>query len=398
MKLELLNKNKNEAIILAGICSLIIGIGMGRFAFTSLLPFMLTDFLDINLAGILASVNYTGYLSGSIFAIFIKNVYVKVKYFRIGLFLCVVTTVILGLTTNEMLWVFSRLVSGFAASMCLVVGSAIVMSKLNMQNKTKAMGIYFSGLGLSIVVSDLIMYSTIHFGGLLWSHAWLFLSLFALIASIYSAYILSFEKIPKTEIQQHKFDKSIFSPFVILLIVSYFTAGIGMVVQATFLPDIINNLKGLEGYGNLTWSLVGLAGIPSCIIWMTLANKFGSVKVIIIAMLIQVLGIAIPALSVNIYANLFSGFFYGITFVGLVALFMNLGGKIVKHNPVLLMASLTTAYGIGQVLAPLYSITFVKHYGSYDYALITTALIVFVGAMLLLYSKKFELKEFKCQL
>ena len=62
---------------------------------------------------------------------------------------------------------------------------------------------------------------------------------------------------------------------------AYFTEGVGFVVQGTFLPDIINNLPGLEGYGNLTWTLVGLAGIPSCIIWMRLAHKYGSVNIII---------------------------------------------------------------------------------------------------------------------
>ncbi len=48
----------------------------------------------------------------------------------------------------------------------------------------------------------------------------------------------------------------------------------------SILPDIINNLPGLSGYGNLTWTLVGLAEIPSCIIWMRLAHKYRSVNII----------------------------------------------------------------------------------------------------------------------
>ena len=94
---------------------------------------------------------------------------------------------------------------------------------------------------------------------------------------------------------------------MIVLIIAYFTEGVGFVVQATFLPDIINNLKGLEGYGSLTWTLVGVAGIPSCIIWMLLAHRFGSSNIIIIALLLQAVGILIPAFSSNIYLNLLSG-------------------------------------------------------------------------------------------
>ena len=80
--MNLLDRNSNAAIILAGILALIVGVGVGRFAFTSLLPSMLDDFLSVSFAGYLASVNYVGYLSGAIFAVFIKDINSKVKYFR----------------------------------------------------------------------------------------------------------------------------------------------------------------------------------------------------------------------------------------------------------------------------------------------------------------------------
>ena len=180
---------------------------------------------------------------------------------------------------------------------------------------------------------------------------------------------------------------------MIVLIIAYFTEGVGFVVQATFLPDIINNLKGLEGYGSLTWTLVGVAGIPSCIIWMLLAHRFGSSNIIIIALLLQAVGILIPAFSSNIYLNLLSGVLYGGTFIGLVALFMNLGGQLSRGNPVVLMGAMTSSYGIGQVIAPLYSVYFIEKYGNYDYALYLTAFIVLGGAILLLLAKKFEPKD-----
>ena len=69
--INLLDKNSNVAILLAGIIALIIGVGVARFVFTSLLPPMLEDYLTISFAGVLASINYVGYLAGSIFAVFI---------------------------------------------------------------------------------------------------------------------------------------------------------------------------------------------------------------------------------------------------------------------------------------------------------------------------------------
>jgi MFS family permease len=248
------------------------------------------------------------------------------------------------------------------------------------------MGIHFSGIGFSILVSDLIVRGVFAFDGS-WQDAWLVLTIFALFASIYPIYILSFDKKVNTTVVKHNFDKKLFSPFVILLIMAYFCEGVGMVVQSTFIPDIINSLEGLDGYGNLTWTLVGLAGIPSCIIWMNLAHKYGSVNIIIISMSLQVVGILISALTNNIYLNLLSGILYGGTFIGLVALFMSLGGKLAAHNPVILMGALTTAYGVGQVLAPLYSVALIEKFGNYDYALYLTAFIVSGGVALLIISK-----------
>ena len=389
--INLLDKNSNPAILLAGIIALIIGVGVARFVFTSLLPPMLENYLTISFAGVLASINYVGYLAGSIFAVFIKDINAKVKFFRFGMFLAVITTLMLGITTSDTIWIISRILAGFGAAMALVVGSAIVMNKLNIQNKTKAMGIHFSGIGFSILVSDLIVRIVFYFNGT-WQLSWIVLAIFAFVMSFYSMYILSYDNEVKQNSVKHHIDKKLFSPFVIILIMAYFCEGVGMVVQGTFLPDIINSLEGLHGFGSFTWTLVGLAGIPSCIIWMMLAHKYGSVNIIILAMFLQVIGIMISALTNNIYLNLLSGVLYGGTFIGLVALFMNLGGKLAGNNPVMLMGALTTAYGIGQVTAPLYSVALIEHFKSYDYALFVTGFIVSGGIVLLMLTKIFKLK------
>ena len=387
--LKVFDRNNNIAILIAGIFSIIIGLGVARFAFTGLIPPMLDDYLNIKFVGILASLNFAGYLSGSLFSVFIKDINVKVYLYRFGIVLAILTTFVLAYSTNNTLWMVSRVLAGFAGAMCLIVGTAIVMQKLTIKSKTKAMGIHFSGIGFSILTTDLIARYVISLGNT-WRDSWTVLTIFAIILSFYSVYILSFDKEVKQNAVKTKFDFSIFTPFVIILIMAYFAEGVGFVVQATFLPDIINNLPGLDGYGSLTWTLVGVAGIPSCIIWMLLAHKFGSSNIIIIALLLQAVGILIPVFSTNIYLNLLSGVLYGGTFIGLVALFMNLGGQLSKGNPVVLMGALTTSYGIGQVIAPLYSVYFIEKYGNYDYSLILTAIIVVGGAILLLLAKKFE--------
>ncbi len=380
------DRNNNAAILLAGILALVVGVGVARFAFTSLLPTMLENHLNIAFAGMLASVNYVGYLSGSIFSIFIKDIHAKVKFFRLGLVLCIITSLLLALTQSQIIWLIARLLAGFGAAMALVVGSAIVMSKLQNTNKTKAMGIHFSGLGFSILVSDLIMRATFNFSDY-WQHAWLVLAIAATVFASYSAYILSFDKQNADQVVKHKFDKALFSPLVVVLALAYFTEGVGMVVQATFLPDIVNSLPGLAGYGGYAWLAVGLAGIPSCIIWMRLAHRYNSIDMMILAMALQVIGILIPIFSNNIILNLISGILYGATFIGLVALFMNFAGQLAGKNPVFIMGIITAAYGVGQVVAPLYCVVLIEQFGNYNAALYVTAIIVVTGIILLKYTK-----------
>ena len=393
-RLNLLDKNSNFNILLAGIISLFIGVGVARFSFTSLLPSMLsTDALSLTFAGVLASMNYAGYLAGSIFAIFIKDINTKIKYFRLGVILCVLSTVVMGITTNEVFWLLGRVIAGFGSAMLLVVGAAIVMTKLNFEDKTKAMGIYFSGIGIALVSSDIISRYVLSFSS--WENSWIVLTFCALFLAFYPLYILSFDKEIFQKNEKHPFNKALFSPFVLVLIVAYFTEGVGFVIQGTFLPTILKSIEGLETVASLSWLLVGLAGIPSSIIWMRLAHKYGSINIIIIAMSLQIIGILIPTLTTNMYLNLFCGVLYGGTFVGLVALFMNLGGKLAGKNPVMLMGALTTAYGIGQVTAPLYAVSLTQLTGNYNYALYLTALIVLFGVCILLIAKKVSANSIK---
>ncbi|WP_324171483.1 YbfB/YjiJ family MFS transporter [Sulfurimonas sp.] len=388
ININLLDRNDNVAILLAGILAIVVGVGVARFAFTSLLPPMLEEHLSLSYAGVLASVNFMGYFSGALFSITIRDIITKEKFFRIGMFISILTTLILATTTNDTVWLISRIVAGFGAAMVLIVGGALVMVKLDYEDKTKAMGIYFSGIGVAIVFCELVSQFVLKEGT--FSDAWMTLTIIAFFISIYAIYILSFDESLKQDAQKHKLSKSIFSPFVILLILAYFTEGVGFVVQGTFLPDIINSLEGLNGYGNLGWLIVGIAGIPSSILWMRLAHKHGSVNIIILAMALQIIGILIPTFTSNMYMNLFSGALYGGTFVGLVALFMHLGGKLAEKNPVVLMGSMTAAYGIGQISAPLYSVALIEKFGNYNTTLYLTASIVFMGILFLLIAKRVE--------
>ena len=388
MTINIFDKNKNFNILLAGILASIVGLGVARFAFTSLLPPMLDDFLSVTNAGLLASVNYIGYITGAIASVFMKDINTKVRFFQLGMIISILTTLILAITTNETLWFISRIIAGFGSAMVLLVGSSIIMLKLDYADKTKAMGIHFSGIGFAIVVGDIISQYSLLEGT--WQDAWMSLSVVGVLMSLYVLHIVRFDTKVKNNAVKHPVSLSMFTPYVLFLIAAYFTSGVGYVVQATFLPDIINSLEGLEGRGSIGWLIAGLSGIFSSIFWMRMAHRYDTLTVMIITFVLQVIGILIPTFSNDLTLNLLSGVLYGSTFIGHVALFLSYGGKLAGKNPVIFMGAFTAAYGIGQIFAPLYSVSLYEAYGNYNMTLYVTAFIVSLGIVFLLFAKRLE--------
>ena len=87
-------------VLTAGIMSLIVLVGIARFAYTPILPIMQQQAgLGVYEAGWLATINYVGYLLGAIIASQISSLVLKDKLYRIGLVVAVLSTVGMALRT-----------------------------------------------------------------------------------------------------------------------------------------------------------------------------------------------------------------------------------------------------------------------------------------------------------
>ncbi|MDX6298021.1 MAG: hypothetical protein QOI51_1878, partial [Nocardioidaceae bacterium] len=130
---------------LAGFLALAAAMGIGRFAFTPVLPLMQQQLgLSLVGGGVLAAANYAGYLAGALACTLWRPR--PVVLVRVGLAAVAVLTAAMSLVPNFSGWVLLRFGAGFASA-AVFVGVSLL---------TVAAGSY-AGVGSGIVLAGLLV-------------------------------------------------------------------------------------------------------------------------------------------------------------------------------------------------------------------------------------------------
>ncbi len=140
----------------AGLLSLLLAMGVGRFAFTALLPQMRDEgFLDIGSGGLLAATNYLGYLAGALWTAFSRRADGPRRLLG-GLLASVATTLAMGFDPGFAAWCGLRFVSGVASAVVYVYATGIVLRNLAAVGAAGWSALHYMGVGSGIVVSALV--------------------------------------------------------------------------------------------------------------------------------------------------------------------------------------------------------------------------------------------------
>lgn len=370
-------------VIAAGICALILTVGLARFAYTPMLPVMRAEAgLSALAGGWLATLNYMGYIAGALAAAAISDLGLKFRLYRLGLAVAVLSTAAMGLTDNVILWAALRFTAGLSSTAGLLLASGLVLNWLIRHGHRPELGLHFMGLGLGIAVSGLAAAALA--GHLAWDGQWLALGLLGLVFLI-PAWVW----LPAPAAVHTAGTATIAEPptpgrrWMALMIAAYFCAGFGFVISATFIVAIVEQLPLLAGKGNWVWVILGAAAVPSCFVWDRIAAAWGAVPALMLSYGVQTLSILLPALSGGTVPVLLGALLYGGTFAGIVSLTLTLIGRCFPRNPAKAMARLTLSYGVAQIVAPAMAGSIAAATGSYRGAL-SVAAAVMVGGILLL--------------
>ena len=367
--------------MIAGICALIATVGFGRFSFTPLLPLMRAQAdMSVMEGGLLATSNYAGYLFGAIVASLIHDLHVKAVLYRCGLVLGVVTTLGMGLTQDPVFWIVLRFLSGMASISGLLLASGLILNWLINHGHRPELGLHFAGMGLGIVATGCVVMAATPY--LLWDAQWIVFGLLAFCLSVPAwLWMPSPRRTPKLSNQAHA-DKRRETMTFWLLNAAYTTAGVGYVVLATFIVDIVSQLPVFTKGATMVWIVVGLTAIPSAYAWDRIAAIWGSIVALILAFGLQIVSVLL-LMSDAMVANIAAAALYGGTFVGIVNMTLSVAGRMQSGNPARAMAQMTIGYSTAQFITPAISGYLARESGSYASVLPFTAAILGLGALLL---------------
>jgi predicted MFS family arabinose efflux permease len=373
-------------IAFGGMCALIVAMGVGRFAYTPLLPLMQHAYgFGEATAGGIAAVNYAGYLLGALLCMSAAIGARRVAVLRWSLLLSVGTTAAMGLSDTLAAWWALRFVGGLASAGVMVLGSAVALETLAQRGTSQHRGIIFSGVGGGIVLSGA---AVLALNGLLDVRGqWLALGALCLpLVAISWRWLLrpAAHHSRRAAAAPASAAAPARVPFLPWLAAAYFSVGLGYIVSGTFLVAIVQENVASSAAGTTTWMLAGLAAAASTLIWPALAARFGTVRALVAAHALQALGIVLPALSPGLVAAYVGALLFGGTFMGIVALTMSLGQRLAPQRSARVLGLLTAAYGSGQIIGPLLAGIIATQTASFTLPLLLAAAVVAAGGALLI--------------
>ena len=367
-------------LVLGGIIALAAAIGIGRFVYTPILPPMEEGLgLTKSQAGFIASANFLGYLLGALAASTPRLPGSRRTWLVGTLAVSALTTAAMGLTGAMPLFLLLRFVGGAASAFVLVFASTLVLDRLIRAGRGDLAGLLFAGVGLGIAISAALVSGLLYAGGD-WRDLWLASGGLAL-----AAVVAVFALVPDrgAEGQASGAGKASGNQRALVsLIVAYGLFGFGYVITATFLVAIVRDAPEIRPLEPLIWIVVGLAGAPSVIFWSKVGARIGIPQAFVVACLVEAVGVAASVLWISAAGVILAGILLGGTFMGITALGLIEARRLTSGDPRRILALMTAAFGLGQIVGPSFAGVLFDISGSFLLPSMAAAGALLVAALL----------------
>lgn len=333
---------------LFGMLVLTLGMGLGRFLYTPMLPVMLAEgqfsFSELSW---LASGNYAGYLAGSL--LFSFGAFHLPSRLRPFLLISALATCLLILAMAVLppfvLALAIRFLAGIASAGMLIFGSTLIMQYTR---HPFVLASLFSGVGVGIALGNEYVLAGLNFAlsaQTLWQDA----GAVSAIMVILLALLMPKGKSEAAPVPQTHSRQPLMRWW--LLAILYGLAGFGYIIVATYLPLMAKD-AGLPLLTAHLWTLVGLSIVPGCFGWLWAAKRWGALPCLTANLLVQAVCVLLTLASGSPLLLIISSIGFGGTFMGTTSLVMTIARQLSVPGNLNLLGFVTLIYGIGQILGP----------------------------------------------
>jgi predicted MFS family arabinose efflux permease len=377
------------SIAVGGMIAMAAAMGIGRFVYTPILPFMEAALeLSKSDAGLIATANFAGYLAGALLA---SSPVLKGsrRLWCIGMLaLSAVPTGMMAATVSVEFFMALRFAGGFASAFVLVFGSALVLESLAQHQKTGLSALHFGGVGIGIAFSAVLV-AQIDVLGFDWRAQWLACAFVTLVAAIAVMVLIK----PEMDAETPRANKGDNSPAQIQaqnqsaprlwpLVLAYGLFGFGYVITATFISTMVRTQSEIQFLEPYIWLIVGLSGVPSVFIWTSVAERFGTSQGFAMACLVEAIAVALSVLATGPVAMVTAAIFLGGTFMGITALGLMRAREINTGDARRMLGLMTAAFGVGQMIGPVFAGYAWQFGNSFVFPSMTAALGLAIAAAL----------------
>lgn len=377
-------------LAMSGLLALTLSMGIGRFAYTALLPQMLEEGL-LNHAGgaLLAGANYAGYLAGALWTAFSRQANPAPRLIG-GLAASVLTTLAMGFDLGFGVWCLVRFVAGMASAVVYVYATTIVLRRLTAAGGPGWSSLHYMGIGSGITLSALVAQAMLNGHG----HAaqgWWWLGAMALPAAVCAALgLVPAARSALSAGETATLQTQAGTPRPLSwLAAAYGLAGFGYIVTMTFMPVMLRGNSGTSTAALTGWLVVGIAAMPATALWIRLAQWRGTYPALMACTLLQALGVALPVLVPGVTAALVGAALLGGSFMGVGGLAQWLARLPDPQASARRIGLLTVFYGLGQIAGPL-TVAALDRGADFTLPVLLAAGALLISAALLEVSRRIE--------
>jgi predicted MFS family arabinose efflux permease len=340
------------AVALAGLIALAVGMGIGRFAFTPILPMMQEDAgVSIATGGWLASANYLGYLAGALSVVWWRiaaPVGIRVGLAAIGL-----TTLAMGVAHHLALWLLLRALAGMASAWVLIYVSAWALDRLATLGRPALGNTVYAGVGTGIALAGGLCLALMRAGAGS-ARAWIVLGLLSIVlaAVIWPAF-RGAATAPTASAPSATDRGIVWDRESLRLTLCYGAFGFGYIIPATFVPAMAKQVIRDPNVFGWSWPLFGAAAMASTLVSATLRSSITNRRLWITCHLVMAFGVALPVVWSGIVPIMLAALFVGGTFMVITMVGMQEARSVGGARATGLMAAMTSAFALGQIVGPV---------------------------------------------